>query len=169
MISKTFPCESRTSLSSSPKIAGAIEREIEPGSGSATDRSGSVRARLPDASRILAYRLHLELSRLARYLHQSRRSIMAPQDDSSGDIKHDPEEQVFTLSIDGENSELRYARSTGAMHFTHTYVPPSLRGRGIAERLTRHALDYARQEKLKVIPECSYVAKFLERHPELAR
>lgn len=94
---------------------------------------------------------------------------MVPPNDATSEIQHDPEKQAFTLSVDGRIGELHYGRSTGAIHFTHTYVPPELRGRGIAERLTRHALQYARDNHLKVVAECSYVVKFLERHPELGR
>ena len=52
------------------------------------------------------------------------------------------------------------------MIFTHTVVPPELRGRGIAEKLVRAALAEARTAKRKVVPTCSYVAKFIERHKE---
>jgi len=33
--------------------------------------------------------------------------------------------------------------------------------------LVRAALDFARTERLRVIPACSYVAAFVERHPDL--
>jgi predicted GNAT family acetyltransferase len=49
---------------------------------------------------------------------------------------------------------------------THTFVPGELRGRGLAEQLVRAALEHARAEKLRVVPACSYVAKYIERHPE---
>jgi predicted GNAT family acetyltransferase len=45
-------------------------------------------------------------------------------------------------------------------------VPPELRGRGIAEQLVRAALADARTAGNKVVPACSYVAKFIERHHE---
>ena len=49
--------------------------------------------------------------------------------------------------------------------FTHTFVPGELRGRGIAELLVRTALEDARTAGHKVVPSCSYVAKFIERNP----
>jgi len=54
----------------------------------------------------------------------------------------------------------------GKMIFTHTVVPPELRGRGIAEKLVRTALAEARAAGRKVVPQCSYVARFIERHTE---
>ena len=48
----------------------------------------------------------------------------------------------------------------------HTIVSPMLGGRGYGSRLVRSALDYARDNGLKVIPSCSFVGVYLERHPE---
>ena len=39
-------------------------------------------------------------------------------------------------------------------------------GRGIAGAITRHALDYSREQGWKVIPNCPYVAAWIKRHPE---
>ncbi|MGE9289874.1 MAG: GNAT family N-acetyltransferase [Puniceicoccales bacterium] len=45
----------------------------------------------------------------------------------------------------------------------HTVVPEELRGQGIAARLTEAALQYAKENHYTVIPQCSYVAVYLER------
>ena len=60
---------------------------------------------------------------------------------------------------------LDYRRDGEAMVFTHTGVPPALRGRGLAARLTAAGLDHARDRGLRVVPACSYVAAYIERHP----
>jgi predicted GNAT family acetyltransferase len=52
------------------------------------------------------------------------------------------------------------------MIFTHTFVPDALRGRGIAAVLVRTALEEARRTGRRVVPRCSYVAEFIQRHPE---
>ncbi len=54
----------------------------------------------------------------------------------------------------------------GAMVLPHTVVDPRFRGRGLAARLVRRALDDARATDLTVVPSCSYVADFLARHPD---
>lgn len=48
----------------------------------------------------------------------------------------------------------------------HTFVSPSLRGKGIAEQLLRKVIDYARAEKLKIIPSCSYAGYHFDKFPE---
>ncbi len=68
--------------------------------------------------------------------------------------------------MDGHLSVCEYELADGRMIFTHTVVPPELRGRGIAEKLVRAALTEARAAGRKVVPQCSYVAKFIERNKE---
>jgi len=63
---------------------------------------------------------------------------------------------------------LEYERSGRCMAIVHTHVPEELRGRGLAGRLVRAALDHARAEGLVVEPQCSYAADWLARHPEYA-
>jgi predicted GNAT family acetyltransferase len=53
-----------------------------------------------------------------------------------------------------------------ALVFDHTFVPESLRGQGIAEKLVEAGVAYARAQGLKVVPACSYVRRLFERHPE---
>ncbi len=45
-----------------------------------------------------------------------------------------------------------------------TFVPNALRGRGIAAALTERALQYADEMGYTVIPSCSYVERYMERH-----
>ena len=82
------------------------------------------------------------------------------------EVRHNSGEHRFEAMVDGGLSVADYTRRDGEMVMTHTYTPPELRGRGIAEKLVRAALDYARQEKLKVVPACSYVDSFIQRHAE---
>lgn len=83
-------------------------------------------------------------------------------------VKHNRVEQRFEAKVDGRVCVVDYVPRDGGIALTHTYVPPELRGRGIAEKLVRAALDYARNERLRVIPECSYVQAFIQRHGEYA-
>ena len=38
--------------------------------------------------------------------------------------------------------------------------------RGVGSRLIRAALDSARDQGLRVVPQCPFVRAFIERHPE---
>jgi predicted GNAT family acetyltransferase len=52
------------------------------------------------------------------------------------------------------------------LNLVETYVPENMRGEGAAARLVTHALEYAKEEEFKVIPTCSYVQSFIEKHDE---
>lgn len=39
----------------------------------------------------------------------------------------------------------------------HTFVSEELRGRGVAGKLYKAIIDYARRENKKIIPTCSYI------------
>ena len=83
-------------------------------------------------------------------------------------VQHNAAQHRYEAVVDGHLSVCEYALADGAMVFTHTLVPPELRGRGIAERLVRAALADARATGRRVVPACSYVAKFIERHKGFA-
>jgi predicted GNAT family acetyltransferase len=81
-------------------------------------------------------------------------------------VHHNRDAHRFEAEVEGKLSVADYVRRDGEMVLTHTFVPPELRGRGIAENLVRTALEHARSEKLRVVPACSYVDVFIQRHAE---
>jgi predicted GNAT family acetyltransferase len=83
-------------------------------------------------------------------------------------VTHNAAANRYEAVVDGHLSICEYEQADGRMVFTHTVVPGELRGRGIAEKLVRAALADARAAGRKVVPACSYVAKFIERHKEFA-
>jgi predicted GNAT family acetyltransferase len=82
-------------------------------------------------------------------------------------VVHQPESGRFEIRIGDMLAVAENVRGVDELVLTRTFVPPALRGRGLAETLVRAALDFARAERLRVIPACSYVAAFVDRHPEL--
>ena len=81
-------------------------------------------------------------------------------------ITHNAEACRFEAHIDGHSCECCYQRSGNVLTFTHTCVPAALEGRGIAAALVAAALAWAREQRLRVVPACSYVALYMQRHPE---
>lgn len=91
---------------------------------------------------------------------------MSTRDAEPLQVRHNPGEQRFEAEVNGRLSVADYELRGTDFIMTHTFVPTELRGRGIAEKLVRAALEYARGERLRVVPACSYVAVFIERHRE---
>lgn len=58
-----------------------------------------------------------------------------------------------------------YRLAPGTITFTHTDVPEALAGRGVGSKLARAALEYARTEKLRVVPLCPFIAAYIRKHP----
>jgi len=81
-------------------------------------------------------------------------------------VAHLASEQRFELAAQGQVAELSYRRAEGTISLDHTYVPAPIEGQGVAAKLTRTALDYARAEGLRVVPACSYVAAYIRNNPE---
>ncbi len=81
-------------------------------------------------------------------------------------VQHNTAAHRFEAEVDGLLSTTDYELRGEQMIFTHTFVPPQLRGRGLAEKLVRAGLEHARAERLRVVPACSYVEVFIERHAE---
>ena len=76
------------------------------------------------------------------------------------------DEQEFPLEVDGHLAVAAYQREAGVIAFTHTLVPPEIEGRGVGSKLIRGALDSARDQGLRVVPQCPFVKAFIDRHPE---
>ena len=89
-----------------------------------------------------------------------------PSEMSEVTVQHNPAQNCFETTVDGFRSVLEYELKDGEIVMTHTFVSPELRGKGIAEKLVRTALDYARSEQRRVVPSCSYVDLFIRRYPE---
>ena len=81
-------------------------------------------------------------------------------------VQHNPAASRFEARVGTQLAVADYELEDGRIVFMHTYVPTALRGHGIAEKLVRAGLEFAKAEKRKVVPECSYVAAFIERHKE---
>jgi predicted GNAT family acetyltransferase len=54
----------------------------------------------------------------------------------------------------------------GTVVFTHTEVDPRFEGEGIGSTLVRDALDDIRRRGLAVVPQCPFVAAYIEKHPD---
>lgn len=67
----------------------------------------------------------------------------------------------------GLEAEMTYRKlGAGTIAIDHTYTPPEFRGQNIAFRLMERCITDARNEGVKIRPECSYAVVQFRRHPE---
>ena len=83
-------------------------------------------------------------------------------------VEHNFGARRFEIHYGDDLARLEYHLRGRTIVYTHTIVPPALEGHGIAGRLAKEALDYARNSGLSVVPLCPYVADYIENHPEYA-
>ena len=83
-------------------------------------------------------------------------------------VIHKPEERRYELWLGEERVGLAdYSVRPGEIHFVHTEVDPAQQGKNFAAILMRDALaDVRAAGNAKVVPVCSYVVRYMERHPE---
>lgn len=81
-------------------------------------------------------------------------------------VQHNPDAHRFEINLEGQTAVLDYERTDNALRFPRTVVPKELGGRGLAKRLVLTGLQYAKEHELGVIPACSFVHSYIEKHPE---
>lgn len=75
----------------------------------------------------------------------------------------------YAAYLDGIRvGELVYTRHDDEVVALHTVVEEAAEGKGVGGALARALLDDAREGGLKVVPQCPFVAGYLDRHPEYA-
>ena len=69
------------------------------------------------------------------------------------------------IACDGDDcGYIKYRQTDDTLEVLSTFVPPELRGGGRAAEMTRFALNYAREQGLRVDPICTYTQLFLKRN-----
>jgi uncharacterized protein len=89
----------------------------------------------------------------------------------SQEISHDETQKRFFCIIDGQECVVDYEFKQSdpkTMDIYRTFVPPDLRGKGIAEKLLAAVTEYALAKEFVVYPSCSYAVLYYQRHKKHA-
>lgn len=74
----------------------------------------------------------------------------------------------FDLAMAGGTAFIAYRRSGATLLLEHAEVPVALGGRGLGTRLVRETLGLIRSRGERMVPVCSFIRSFVDRHPEYA-
>lgn len=80
-------------------------------------------------------------------------------------VVHIPGEKRFNL-VDAEGSswgELEYTQKESVMSLNHTGVSPARKGEGLGDVLVKDAIQYARENDLKIRAVCPFVIHFFNK------
>lgn len=82
-------------------------------------------------------------------------------------VKENPSRHRFEALVDGEVAGFTEYHLDGDLQvMPHTVTDPDHRGQGVAGAVVQAALDAARENGRTVQADCSYVAHYVETHPE---
>lgn len=85
---------------------------------------------------------------------------------SDEQVADNPALSRLELAIGDQVAFAEYRRRPGLLLITHVETPQALRGGGVAGRVMKGVLRYAREAGLKVVPMCPYADAYIRRHPE---
>ena len=72
----------------------------------------------------------------------------------------------YELTTDGGISFVKYRTMGSIRTLTHAEVPKALEGHGLGSALARGALELARIQGYKIVPQCPFIAAYIAKHPE---
>lgn len=83
-------------------------------------------------------------------------------------VIHNEQAHRYEIWVDEKRvGHADYSLMSGERHFVHTETDPAEQGKGYAAILMREAfLEMRQNSKDKVVPVCSYVVTYMQRHPE---
>jgi hypothetical protein len=82
-------------------------------------------------------------------------------------IINDTKKGEFYIPLNNTKARLVYKmRDSQTIDLIHTTVPGEYKGKSYAKDLVEFALNYARENNLKVIPTCPYVKSYLEKNSD---
>ncbi len=81
--------------------------------------------------------------------------------DDANSVEHDSVAQEFRIALGDETAVLQYRRDARGLNIFHTEVPIAHRRQGIAHRLAHAALEFAKENDLRVTPTCPFVADYI--------
>ena len=90
---------------------------------------------------------------------------------SDVEVRNNPENSRYEAWLDGERAGLAaYETRPGSIVFTHTEVDDRYAGQGVGGALAKGALDDVRAGggTYDVIPLCSFIKGYIDKHPEYA-
>ncbi|MGL4830355.1 MAG: GNAT family N-acetyltransferase [Vibrio sp.] len=82
-------------------------------------------------------------------------------------VQHDAFGGYYRVALEGEfQATVKYQQQGSVLYITSTRVPDELQGKGYGKVMMESVLPEIERAGLTIVPVCSYVAHYLERHPE---
>ncbi|MFD6565892.1 GNAT family N-acetyltransferase [Micromonospora profundi] len=84
-------------------------------------------------------------------------------------VEDNPAKNRFEILVDDALAGFTaYVPRGEVLVFTHTEVDRAFQGKGVGGALIRGTLDQVRARGGRLVPQCPFVAAFIDKHPEYA-
>ena len=81
--------------------------------------------------------------------------------------RHEGQRGAFVIARDGKTlAQLTYSRGGVVVILDHTDVDGALRGTGAGARLVKAAVEWARREKVQLMPLCPFARSVFDKTPD---
>lgn len=88
-------------------------------------------------------------------------------ENSDVQVREDDERERYEIRLGGELAGFaQYARRGGRTLFVHTEIDPAFEGHGLGSKLAAGALEAERAAGRPVVPVCSFIRRYIDRHPD---
>jgi predicted GNAT family acetyltransferase len=84
----------------------------------------------------------------------------------TNEVRDNTTDERFELKTEEATAFIAYHLEGEVISLDHTEVPSVLGGKGIGSALVKGTLDILRDRGQKLLPRCSFVRAYIERHPE---
>lgn len=89
--------------------------------------------------------------------------------DDTPTIENTPARHRYELTLGGEVAAMiQYHEKGGEIELEHTEVDPRYEGRGLAGKIAQFAFDDVKARQLKAVVTCTYLQRWLQKHPDYA-
>jgi predicted GNAT family acetyltransferase len=82
------------------------------------------------------------------------------------DVVNNTEKSRFEVQVAADLAMIEYEIVGTTIIFTHTEVPTAFEGMGIANKMAKVALNFARDSGFRIQPACPFIAAYIRRHKE---
>ncbi|NCF67471.1 MAG: N-acetyltransferase [Chloroflexi bacterium] len=82
------------------------------------------------------------------------------------EIVNNSKARRIETQIGDQVAHIDYIPDKDFIIFTRTEVPETIAHHGVAGKMVHFALEYAKSNDLKVIPQCPFVAGYIHIHPK---
>ena len=86
--------------------------------------------------------------------------------EAASKFRINPSAHRFELEVEGAIAFIDYKMSGRSYILVHTEVPTELEGQGVGSALVAATLQYAKDNGYTIIPRCSFVKAYLQKHGE---